>query len=152
MQKPFGRQIIWSCWMKKMSPGFSWHAQPLKLVMFFSVYCFRFLELYVQKKISEPGSKVVLQKCQVSASPACIYSFPDRQKTANTVVEGKLLLPAALFVSSFQNGPCLFRHTGLVPGYHYLEKPNSDNPPLSCGTTQTFRTSGWSQLRRKRVR
>ena len=68
------------------------------------------------KKISEPGSKVVLQKCQVSASPACIYSFPDRQKTANTVVEGKLLLPAALFVSSFQNGPCLFRHTGLVPG------------------------------------
>lgn len=87
-------------------------------------------------KISEPGSKVAFQKCQVSASPACIYSFPDRQKTANIVGEGKLLLPPALFVSSFQDGPGLFCHTGLVPGY--LEKPNWSQPTPQLWNVTTF--------------
>ncbi len=92
---------------QKLCPGLPWLSHDMR--NHWSLSCFiPFIQfLYVKKKFSEPAqnsSKVVFQKCQVSASPACICSFPDRQIT-----------------------PCLFRHTGFVS--KYLEKPNCHNLP-----------------------
>ena len=112
---------------QKMCPGFPWLSHDMR--NHWSLSCFiPFIQfLYVKKKFSEPAqnsSKVVFQKCQVSASPACICSFPDRQITANAVCEGKL---HPRVCQTFCLQPYLSVASRMA--HVYLEKPNCHNLP-----------------------